>query len=112
MNQHTIKDKMPLLLIRKVIDKLKNAKYLNKLDLIWKYKNVQIKEDNKWKAAFLTNKRLFELKEIYFGLCKLPGIFQQMMNSIFRKLIQVLVNYIDDFVIPSKTKKELEERIV
>jgi len=35
-----------------------------------------------------------------------------MMNSIFRKLIQVLVNYIDDFVIPSKTKKELEERIV
>ena len=29
-----IKNKMPLLLIRKIIDKLKDAKYFNKLDLI------------------------------------------------------------------------------
>jgi len=41
-----IKDKMPLSLIGEVIDKLKKAKYFNKLDLIWGYNNVQIKEDN------------------------------------------------------------------
>ena len=40
LNQVTIKDKMPLLLIREVIDKLKEAKYFNKLDLIWGYNNV------------------------------------------------------------------------
>jgi len=40
------KNKMPLLLIEEVIDKLKNTKYFNKLDLIWRYNNVQIKEDN------------------------------------------------------------------
>jgi len=34
LNQHTIKDKMPLPLINEVIDKLKDAKYFNKLDLI------------------------------------------------------------------------------
>ena len=34
LNQHTIKDKTPLFLIGKVIDKLKDAKYFNKLDLI------------------------------------------------------------------------------
>ena len=34
LNQATIKDKMPLPLIREVIDKLKEAKYFNKLDLI------------------------------------------------------------------------------
>ncbi len=55
-----IKDKMPLPLIGEVIDKLKEVKYFNKLNLICEYNNVQIKEDNKWKAAFLTNKRLFE----------------------------------------------------
>ena len=34
-----------------------------------------------------------------------------MMNSIFRELLHegVLANYMDDFVIPAKTKKELEE---
>jgi len=60
LNQVTIKDKMPLLLIGEVIDKLKEAKYFNKLDLIWGYNNVWIKEGDKWKAAFLTNKGLFE----------------------------------------------------
>ena len=35
---------MPLLLIEEVIDKLKEAKYFNKLDLIWGYNNMQIKE--------------------------------------------------------------------
>jgi len=40
LNQHTIKDETPLPLIAEVIDKLKEAKYLNKLDLIWGYNNV------------------------------------------------------------------------
>jgi len=60
LNQVTIKDKTPLPLIGEVINKLKEAKYFNKLDLIWGYNNVQIKEGDKWKAAFLTNKRLFK----------------------------------------------------
>ena len=37
---------MLLPLIGEVIDKLKKAKYFNKLDLIWGYNNVQIKEDD------------------------------------------------------------------
>ena len=40
LNQVTIKDKMPLPLIGEVIDKLKETKYFNKLDLIWGYNNV------------------------------------------------------------------------
>ena len=40
LNQVTIKDKTPLSLIGEVIDKLKEARYFNKLNLIWGYKNV------------------------------------------------------------------------
>ena len=40
LNQVTIKDKIPLSLIREVIDRLKEVKYFNKLDLIWRYNNV------------------------------------------------------------------------
>jgi len=40
LNQVTIKDKIPLSLIGEVIDKLKEARYFNKLDLIWGYNNV------------------------------------------------------------------------
>ena len=83
LNQVMIKDKTPLPLIGEVIDKLKDAWYFNKLDLIWGYNNVQIKEGDEWKAAFLTNKGLFEPQVMYFGLCNSLETFQRMMNSIF-----------------------------
>ena len=114
LNQVIIKDKILLSLIREVINKLKEAKYFNKLNLIWRYNNMWIKEGNKWKTAFLKNKGLFKLQVMYFGLCNLPGTFQQVMNSIFRKLLhkRVLANYIDNFVILAKTMQELEERTI
>ncbi len=45
---------------------------------------------------------------------QLPETFQRMINSIFQKLLHkgVLVNYIDNFVIPAKTMEELEERMI
>ena len=114
LNQITIKNKTPLPLIGEVINKLKKAKFFNKLDLIQGYNNIQIKEGDEWKAAFLINKELFELQVMYFGLCNSMGTFQRMMNSIFRELLHegVLANYMDDFVIPAKTKEELEERMI
>jgi len=114
LNQVMIKDKTPLPLIREVINKLKKAKYFNKLDLIWKYNNVRIKEGDEWKAVFLTNKGLFKPQIIYFGLCNSPGIFQRMMNSIFQKLFHkgVLANYMNNFIIPAKTMKEPEEKTI
>ena len=82
LNQVTIKDKTLLPLIGEVIDKLKKAKYFNKLNLIWGYNNVRIKEGDEWKAAFLTNKGLFKSQVMYFRLCNSPETFQRMINSI------------------------------
>ena len=70
-----IKNKTLLLLIGEVIDKLKEAKYFNKLDLIRRYNNIQIKKGNEWNIEFLTNKELFELKVMYFSLCNPSEIF-------------------------------------
>ena len=74
LNQYMIKNKTLLPLIREVIDKLKEAKYFNKLNLIWDYNNIQIKEEDKWKIAFLINKELFKPKFMYFRLYNLPEI--------------------------------------
>jgi len=114
LNQVTIKDKTPLPLIREIIDELKEAKYFNKLDLIWGYNNIQIKEGDEWKAAFLMNKGLFEPQVMYFGLYNSLEMFQRMMNSIFQELLYegVLANYMDNFVIPAKTMEELEEKTI
>jgi len=65
-------------------------------------------------VAFLTNKGLFEPKVIYFGLCNSPATFQWMINSIFQEMLHKgsVANYMDDFIIPGKMEKELEERSI
>ena len=62
----------------------------------------------------VTSKGFFELKVMYLGLYNSLETFQRMMNSIIRELLheEVLVNYMDNFVILTKTKKELEERTI
>ena len=76
--------------------------------------NIWIKEEDEWKVAFLINKGLFEPQVMYFGLCNSLETFQWMINSIFQELLYegVLANYIDNFVIPAKTIKELKERTI
>jgi len=75
---------------------------------------VWIKEGNKCKVAFLMNKKLFKPQVMYFGLYNSLRTFQRMMSSIFRKLLheRVLANYMDNFVIPAKMIKELEEKTI
>ena len=108
LNDITIKNRYPLPLISELINKLKNAKYYTKLDIQWGYNNIRMKEGDKWKAAFRTNRGLFEPLVMFFGLCNSPTTFQTMMNHIFRDLIskEKVVVYMDDIMIFTKTLDE------
>ena len=79
----TIKNRYPLPLISELIDRLTGARYYSKMDIRWGYNNIQIKEGDKWKAAFRTNRRLFKPLVMFFGLTNSPATFQTMMNDIF-----------------------------
>src|SRR3981189_2333708 len=101
LNLITRKNRYPLPLIDDLIHRLEGAKYFTKLDVRWGYNNVRIKEGNEWKAAFRTNRGLFELLVKYFGLTNSPATFQTMMNKIFEDLITqgVVSIYLDDILI-------------
>jgi hypothetical protein len=74
----------------------------------WGYNNVRIKEGDEWKAAFRTNRGLFEPLVMFFGLTNSPATFQTMMNEILKEVVQegkVLV-YLDDILIFSMTLEE------
>ena len=67
-----------------------------------------MRDGDAWKAAFTTNRGLFEPLVMFFGLCNSPSTFQTMMNHIFRELINEgkVVVYIDDILIFTKTMEE------
>ena len=70
--------------------------------------NVRIKENDKWKAAFTCFHGSFEPLVMYFGLCNSPAMFQAMMNEIFTDMDDVVVVYIDDLMIFTKTENQAE----
>jgi len=108
LNAMTVKNKYPLPLISELINKLRGAKYFTKLDVQWGFNNVWMKEGDEWKAAFRTNRGLFELLVMFFGLCNSPATFQTMMDNIFDDLITegVVVVYLDNILIFTETLKE------
>ena len=69
---------------------------------------MRIKEGDEWKAAFHTNRGLFEPLVMFFGLTNSPATFQTMMNHLFRDLINKgkVVVYMNDIMIFTKTLEE------
>ena len=87
LNATTVKNKYSLPLISELVSQLRRAKYFTKLDVRWGFNNVRIKPGDEWKAAFHTNRGLFEPLVMFFGMTNSPTTFQTMMNDIFRTLI-------------------------
>lgn len=91
------------------MDKLQKAKYFTKLDLRLGYNNIRIKDGDQWKAAFVTNRGLFEPMVMFFGLCNSPATFQAFMDDIFRHEIigNIVIIYMDDILIFAETRDKL-----
>ena len=70
-----------------------------------------MKEGDEWKAAFRTNRGLFEPLVMFFSLTNSPATFQTMMNDIFQELIAegVVVVYLDDILIFTETLEQHRE---
>jgi Reverse transcriptase (RNA-dependent DNA polymerase) len=100
-----VKNTYSLPLILEIMDKLKGAKYFSKFDVRWGYNHVQIRSGDKWKAAFKTNRGLYEPTVMFFGMCNSLATFQAMMDKIFKKKIKkdLIIVYMDNILAFSKT---------
>ena len=108
LNAITVKNRYPLPLISELTDRLRNATIFTKFDIRWGYNNIRIKAGDEWKAAFVTNRGLYEPRVMFFGLTNSPATFQNVMNDIFRDLITEgkITVYLDDILIFSTDQQE------
>ena len=87
LNSHTIQNAYPLPLIPELINNMKDATLFTKFNIRWGYNNICIREEDQWKAAFITPLGLFEPTVMFFGFCNAPSTFQAFMNHIFADMI-------------------------
>ena len=103
LNNITIKNQNPLLLVGKFFDRLGHTKQFTQLDLTSAYHWKRIKEGDKWKTAFRIRYGHFEFQVILFGLTNVPESFQGYINKILaEKLNTFVIVYLDDILINTK----------
>ena len=99
-NAITVKNRYPLTLIQKKLDRLAKAKYFTKLDIVAAFNKIRMAEGEKWKTVFRTRYGFFESLIMNFGLCGAPSFFQNYINDILHEHLDTFFStYIDDIFI-------------
>ena len=95
-----------MLLISDLIDTIGTKKVFTKIDLYWRYNNVQIKEGDEWKTVFTMYLGIYKSTVMFFSLTNSPATFQAMMNDILRDLIDIenIAAFMDDVLVGTEDK--------
>ena len=95
------------------MDKVWDACLFTKIDVCAGYNNIHFREGDEVKAAFKTNKGLFEPTVMPFRLRNAPAMFQCMVNTQFADILaEGTMNYMDDFLVATPDNKELHRERV
>jgi hypothetical protein len=109
LNEVIIKNKYPMPRIDDLFDQLCNACVFSKIDLRLGYHQVKIQESNIPKTAFMLRYGLYEYTMISFGLTNAPTYFMYLMNKVLIEYLdKVIVVFIDDILVYSKSEEEYE----
>ena len=112
VNAKVKRDMYPLPRIDQTFDALSGAKYFTTLDLTAAYNQVEVHKDDQHKTAFITPMGLYEYQRMPFGLSNAPATFQRLMGRVFREeILQILLVYLDDVVVYSRSVQEHFQRL-
>ena len=107
LNSVTTKDVYPLPRIEDALSCLEGSQYFSIIDLQFGYWQVEVREEDRAKTAFITADGLLEFKVMPFGLSNAPSTFQHMMDVMLAGLKwKCCLIYLDDILVFAKTFDE------
>ena len=103
-------DEYPQPLVTELIDRLKNAKFYSKMDLLSGFHQVRMASEDQDKTAFRSPFGTFSYKVMPLGLKNASKTFQRMVEYVLRDYIgKSIIVFIEDILVYSNTKEEHEK---
>ena len=110
LNSKTKPDSYPIPRIDDCIDRVGNAKYVSKFDLLKGYWQVPLSEKAKELSAFVTPDGFYQYKVMPFGMRNAPATFQRLINTVTSGLTGCEA-YLDDIIVYSDTWEDHLQQI-
>ena len=112
LNAKTIRDQFPLPRVEQTFDVLHGSTMFSTMDLTSGYNQIAVADEDREKTAFTTPFGLYEFNRMPFGLTNAPATFQCLMQHCFRdEVFDILLVFLDDIIVYSRTLKEHIERL-
>ena len=100
LNDVTVKDCYPLLLLQDCIDELKGCRYFNTLYMASGYYQFEVAEEDGDKTAFVTKYGLFHFRIMPFGLCNALETFSGSVSLVLMELSwKCVIAFLDKVVV-------------
>ncbi|WMV08151.1 hypothetical protein MTR67_001536, partial [Solanum verrucosum] len=107
LNKVTIKNKYLIPTIDDLFDQLEGAIHFSKIDHIFDYHQLRVRDTDIPKIAFRTRYGHYEFVVMSFGLTNAPATFMDLMNMVFNQYLDLFVIvFIDDILIYSRNEGE------
>ena len=100
VNNITKADSYPIPRIDDLIDRIGDASFITKIDLLSAYFQIPLTPRAQEISSFVTPDGLYKFKVMPFGLMNAPASFQRLINTITQDIFQCHA-YLDDIVIYS-----------
>jgi hypothetical protein len=112
MNKVTIKNKYPLPRINDLFDSLKRALVFSKIDLLSRYHQLRVRDEDIPKTAIRIRYDHYEFLVMPFGLTNAPLVLMDLVNRVVYKYLDSFVAvFIDDILVYSANHHEHEENL-
>nr|GEU44500.1 putative reverse transcriptase domain, ribonuclease H-like domain, aspartic peptidase domain protein [Tanacetum cinerariifolium] len=109
LNKLTVKNRYPFPRIEDLFDQLQGSWYFSKIDLQSGYHQLRVREEDIPKTTFRMRYGHFEFTVMPFGLTNAPAVFMDLINRVCRPYLnKLIIVFIDDILIYSKSKEEHE----